>query len=164
MFRSPEEGTQTSVYLACSPDVDYVQCKCFADCQLQVLLDNAIDLEVTIKLWNIIEVMVGITTRDLKLWHAHPKTGLLLQRNELSEILKNSKYPVSCSVQHSVDISSKTHWCHRKMFCFSAVISCYIAVLYLIIILYYTMLYCCTILYVVLYPLTIPYLMSHSHV
>lgn len=62
LFKSPEEGAQTSVYLASSPDVEGVQGKCFADCQPQVLLDKATDQEVASKLWDISEVMVGITT------------------------------------------------------------------------------------------------------
>lgn len=61
-FKSPEEGAQTSVYLACSPDVEGVQGKCFADCQPQVLLDKATDMDVARKLWDISEVMVGIVT------------------------------------------------------------------------------------------------------
>lgn len=61
-FKSPEEGAQTSVYLACSPDVDGVQGKCFADCQEQVLLEKATNQEVSRKLWDISEIMVGITT------------------------------------------------------------------------------------------------------
>lgn len=62
LFRSPEEGAQTSVYVASSPDVDNVQGKCFADCQPQVLLDKATDQELAAKLWDISEVMVGIIT------------------------------------------------------------------------------------------------------
>lgn len=62
LFKSPEEGAQTSVYLACSPDVDGVQGECYADCKPQVLLDKATDQEVASKLWDISEVMVGITT------------------------------------------------------------------------------------------------------
>lgn len=62
LFKSPKEGARTSVYLACSPDVEGVQGKCFADCQPQVLLDKATDQEVASKLWDISEVMVGITT------------------------------------------------------------------------------------------------------
>ncbi|XP_032356995.1 retinol dehydrogenase 14 [Etheostoma spectabile] len=62
LFKSPEEGAQTSVYLACSPDVEGVQGKCFADCKPQVLLDKATDQEVASKLWDMSEIMVGITT------------------------------------------------------------------------------------------------------
>ncbi|XP_029901099.1 retinol dehydrogenase 14a [Myripristis murdjan] len=62
LFKSPEEGAQTSVYLACSPDVQASQGKCFADCQPQRLLDKATDLELASKLWDISEVMVGLTT------------------------------------------------------------------------------------------------------
>ncbi|CAL8293305.1 unnamed protein product [Arctogadus glacialis] len=62
LFKSPEVGSRTSVYLACSPDVEGVQGKCFADCHPQVLLPKATDMNVAGKLWDISEVMVGITT------------------------------------------------------------------------------------------------------
>ncbi|XP_016316299.1 retinol dehydrogenase 14-like [Sinocyclocheilus anshuiensis] len=61
-FKSPEEGAQTSIYLACSPDVEGVQGKCFANCHEELLLAKATDEEVAKKLWDISEVMVGITT------------------------------------------------------------------------------------------------------
>ncbi|XP_072532838.1 retinol dehydrogenase 14a [Salminus brasiliensis] len=61
-FRTPEQGAQTSVYLACSPDVEGVQGKCFADCREENLLPKATDEEVAKKLWDISEVMVGINT------------------------------------------------------------------------------------------------------
>ncbi|KAG9274941.1 retinol dehydrogenase 14 [Astyanax mexicanus] len=59
-FRTPEHGAQTSIYLACSPDVEGVQGKCFADCHEEELLPKATDEEVAKKLWDISEVMVGI--------------------------------------------------------------------------------------------------------
>lgn len=62
LLRSPEEGAKTSVYLACSPDVEGVRGKCFADCQEMKLLPKATDEDVAKKLWDISEVMVGITT------------------------------------------------------------------------------------------------------
>lgn len=62
LFKSPQEGAQTSVYLACIPYVDCVQGKCFANCQPQVLLDKATDQEVASKLWDDSKVVVGITT------------------------------------------------------------------------------------------------------
>ncbi|KAF6723104.1 Retinol dehydrogenase 14 [Oryzias melastigma] len=62
LFKSPEEGARTSVFLASSPDVDGVQGKCFANCRPQVLLDKVTDQQVASKLWDISEVMVGITT------------------------------------------------------------------------------------------------------
>lgn len=62
LLRSPEEGARTSVYLACSPDMERVRGKCFADCQEQKLLPKATDEDVARKLWDISEVMVGITT------------------------------------------------------------------------------------------------------
>lgn len=60
-FKSPEQGAQTSIYLACSPDVEGIQGKCFANCQEEQLLDKATDEEVAKKLWDINEVMVGLT-------------------------------------------------------------------------------------------------------
>jgi len=62
LFKSPEAGARTSVYLACNPDVECVQGKCFADCRPQVLQPKATDADVAGKLWDISEVMVGITT------------------------------------------------------------------------------------------------------
>ncbi|RVE57621.1 hypothetical protein OJAV_G00218200 [Oryzias javanicus] len=62
LFKTPEEGARTSVFLASSPDVDGVQGKCFANCRPHVLLDKATDPQVASKLWDISEVMVGITT------------------------------------------------------------------------------------------------------
>ncbi|KAL2099197.1 hypothetical protein ACEWY4_005677 [Coilia grayii] len=61
-FKTPQEGAQTSVYLACSPDVEGVQGKCFANCQPQELLPKAADEDTAKKLWDISEVMVRITT------------------------------------------------------------------------------------------------------
>lgn len=62
LLRSPEEGARTPVHLACSPDVEGVRGKCFADCQEQELLPKATEEDVARKLWDISEVMVGITT------------------------------------------------------------------------------------------------------
>ncbi|KAI1895146.1 hypothetical protein AGOR_G00103300 [Albula goreensis] len=60
-FKSPLEGAQTSIFLACSPDVEGVQGKCFANCKEEELLPKATDEEVARKLWDISEIMVGIT-------------------------------------------------------------------------------------------------------
>ncbi|TSV02050.1 Retinol dehydrogenase 14 [Bagarius yarrelli] len=62
LLRSPEEGAKTLVYLACSMEVEGVQGKCFSDCQELKLLPKAADEDVAKKLWDISEVMVGITT------------------------------------------------------------------------------------------------------
>ncbi|MFT7813368.1 retinol dehydrogenase 14-like, partial [Arapaima gigas] len=60
-FKTPLEGAQTSLYLACSPDVEGVRGKCFADCKEAELLPKATDEEVAAKLWDISEIMVGLT-------------------------------------------------------------------------------------------------------
>lgn len=62
LLRSPEEGARTAVYLACAPEVEGIQGKCFADCQEIKLFSKATDEDVARKLWDISEVMVGITT------------------------------------------------------------------------------------------------------
>ncbi|XP_061599067.1 retinol dehydrogenase 14-like [Cololabis saira] len=62
LLRTPEQGAQTSVFLAVSPEVAGVTGKCYADCKPQVLLDRASDPDLAGKLWDISEVMVGITT------------------------------------------------------------------------------------------------------
>ncbi|XP_061157923.1 retinol dehydrogenase 14-like [Syngnathus typhle] len=58
LFKSPEQGAQTSLYLACRPDVEEVQGQFFSHCQPQVLLDKATDCQVASKLWDISEVLV----------------------------------------------------------------------------------------------------------
>ncbi|XP_039604106.1 retinol dehydrogenase 14a [Polypterus senegalus] len=60
-FKTPLEGAQCSVYLACSSDVEGVSGKCFANCKEEELLPKATDDDVAKKLWDISEVMVGLT-------------------------------------------------------------------------------------------------------
>lgn len=59
-FKTPLEGAQTSIYLACSPDVEGVSGRYFGDCKEEELLPKAMDESVARKLWDISEVMVGI--------------------------------------------------------------------------------------------------------
>nr|XP_020765790.1 retinol dehydrogenase 14 [Odocoileus virginianus texanus] len=59
-FKTPEEGAQTSVYLASSPEVEGVSGRYFGDCKEEELLPKAMDESVARKLWDISEVMVGI--------------------------------------------------------------------------------------------------------
>ncbi|XP_018418278.1 PREDICTED: retinol dehydrogenase 14 isoform X4 [Nanorana parkeri] len=59
-FKTPEEGAQTSVYLATSPDVEGVSGKYFGDCKEEEPLPKAMDDLVARKLWDISEVMVGL--------------------------------------------------------------------------------------------------------
>ena len=58
-FKTPEEGAQTAVYLASSPEVEGVSGRYFGDCK-EELLPKAMDESVARKLWDISEVMVGI--------------------------------------------------------------------------------------------------------
>ncbi|KAB0351081.1 hypothetical protein FD754_015938 [Muntiacus muntjak] len=59
-FKTPEEGAQTSIYLAFSPEVEGVSGRYFGDCKEEELLPKAMDESVARKLWDISEVMVGI--------------------------------------------------------------------------------------------------------
>lgn len=59
-FKSPLEGAQTPLYLACSPEVEGVSGKCFANCEKEELLPKATDEEAAKKLWDISRRMVGL--------------------------------------------------------------------------------------------------------
>lgn len=59
-FKSPLEGAQTPLYLACSPEVEGVSGKCFANCEEEELLPKATDEEAAKKLWDISRRMVGL--------------------------------------------------------------------------------------------------------
>lgn len=59
-FKSPLEGAQTPLYLACSPEVEGVSGKCFANCKEEELLPKATDEETAKKLWDISRRMVGL--------------------------------------------------------------------------------------------------------
>ncbi|KAM7367714.1 hypothetical protein PAMP_013994 [Pampus punctatissimus] len=59
-FKSPLEGAQTPLYLACSPEVEGVSGKCFANCEEQKLMAKATDDQVAKKLWDISRRMVRL--------------------------------------------------------------------------------------------------------
>lgn len=60
-FKSPLEGAQTPLYLACSPEVEGVSGKCFANCEEEELMPKATDEQAAKKLWDISRKMVGLT-------------------------------------------------------------------------------------------------------
>ncbi|XP_032398603.1 retinol dehydrogenase 14b [Etheostoma spectabile] len=60
-FKSPLEGAQTPLYLACSPEVEGVSGKCFANCEEEELMAKATDDQAAKKLWDISRRMVGLT-------------------------------------------------------------------------------------------------------
>ena len=60
-FKSPLEGAQTPLYLACSPEVEGVSGKCFANCEEEKLMDKATDNQAAKKLWDISTKMVGLS-------------------------------------------------------------------------------------------------------
>ncbi|XP_042359215.1 retinol dehydrogenase 14b [Plectropomus leopardus] len=59
-FKSPLEGAQTPLYLACSPDVEGVSGKCFANCEEEELMTKATDEQAAKKLWDVSRRMVGL--------------------------------------------------------------------------------------------------------
>ncbi|XP_073348338.1 retinol dehydrogenase 14b [Pagrus major] len=59
-FKSPLEGAQTPLYLACSPEVEGVSGKCFANCEEEELMAKATDEQAAKKLWDISRRMVGL--------------------------------------------------------------------------------------------------------
>lgn len=59
-FKSPLEGAQTPLYLACSPEVEGVSGKCFANCAEEELMAKATDEQAAKKLWDISRRMVGL--------------------------------------------------------------------------------------------------------
>ncbi|XP_077366721.1 retinol dehydrogenase 14-like [Festucalex cinctus] len=59
-FKSPLEGAQTPLYLACSPEVEGVSGKCFANCEEEELLAKATDEQAAKKLWDVSRKMVGL--------------------------------------------------------------------------------------------------------
>lgn len=59
-FKSPLEGAQTPLYLACSPEVEGVSGKCFADCEEEELMAKATDEQAAKKLWDTSRRMVGL--------------------------------------------------------------------------------------------------------
>lgn len=60
-LKSPLEGAQTPLYLACAPEVEGVSGKCFANCEPEELMAKATDKQAAKKLWDISRRMVGLT-------------------------------------------------------------------------------------------------------
>lgn len=65
-FKSPLEGAQTPLYLACSPDVEGVSGKCFANCEEESLMAKATDWQAAKRLWDVSMRMVELTDRAVE--------------------------------------------------------------------------------------------------
>ncbi|XP_055491387.1 retinol dehydrogenase 14a isoform X2 [Leucoraja erinacea] len=61
-FKTPEQGAETSLYLATSPDVDGVSGEYFGDCKQEELLPKAMDDAVAKMLWDESAKMVGLNS------------------------------------------------------------------------------------------------------
>ncbi|XP_058054836.1 retinol dehydrogenase 14 isoform X2 [Anopheles bellator] len=66
-FKSSVEGAQTSLYLACSEEVQGVTGKYFMDCKEAGLSASICDMEKARKLWDESVKMVGLTDSDPKI-------------------------------------------------------------------------------------------------
>lgn len=61
-FKTPEQGAETSLYLATSPDVEGVSGEYFGDCKQEELLPKAMDDAVAKMLWDESAKMVGLNS------------------------------------------------------------------------------------------------------
>ncbi|XP_017267288.1 retinol dehydrogenase 14b [Kryptolebias marmoratus] len=62
-FKSPLEGAQTPLYLACSTEVEGMSGKCFANCEEEELTADATDEQAAKKLWDTSRRMVGLANQ-----------------------------------------------------------------------------------------------------
>lgn len=68
LFQTPEEGAQTSIYLAVSEEVKDISGKYFVDCAVQENEANPIswDMGLAAKLWEVSESITGLTPSGTK--------------------------------------------------------------------------------------------------
>lgn len=66
-FKTPEQGCQTSVYLACSSEVEGVTGKYFMDCKERDVSSGAKDVEKAKKLWELSQKFSNLTPNDPKI-------------------------------------------------------------------------------------------------
>lgn len=66
-FKTPEQGSQTSVYLACSSEVEGVSGKYFLDCKEKGVSSGASDVEKARKLWELSQKLVDLKPNDPKI-------------------------------------------------------------------------------------------------
>ncbi|XP_030754759.1 retinol dehydrogenase 14 [Sitophilus oryzae] len=66
-FKTPVQGCQTSVYLACSEDLQNVTGKYFMDCKETTLSRAAMDMSKAKKLWELSEELVNLKSSDPKI-------------------------------------------------------------------------------------------------
>ncbi|XP_054289560.1 retinol dehydrogenase 14 [Macrosteles quadrilineatus] len=63
-FKTPEQGAQTSIYLATSPEVEGVNGKYFSDCKMASLSRGVEDMALAKKYWEICEELVQLKSSD----------------------------------------------------------------------------------------------------
>lgn len=63
-LKTPEQGAQTTIYLASSPEVEGVSGKYYANCREKTSNKESYDLSVARRLWDISERMTGVDGQD----------------------------------------------------------------------------------------------------
>ena len=59
-MRSPEQGAETQIYLACSPEVEGISGKYFVDCKPAQSSPESYNIEVARRLWEVSARMTGV--------------------------------------------------------------------------------------------------------
>jgi len=67
VFKSAQEGAQTSIYLAVSDEVEGVSGRYFVDCKEANMSKAAIDKSLAKKLWEKSEDLVGLKPEEIDL-------------------------------------------------------------------------------------------------
>ena len=70
-LKSPEQGAQTSIYLASSPEVEGVSSKYYSDCKPQTSSKPSYDTETARRLW---EVSQELTDAPAEQWQGRQRT------------------------------------------------------------------------------------------
>jgi NAD(P)-dependent dehydrogenase (short-subunit alcohol dehydrogenase family) len=65
LLKTPEQGAQTSIYLASSPELEGVTGQFFADCKPKTANKIAYDTDMAARLWHVSADLVGMDTGDL---------------------------------------------------------------------------------------------------
>lgn len=66
-FKTPRQGCQTSVFLACSTEIEGVTGKYFMDCVEKELTQGARNVSKAKKLWELSEKFVNLRITDQKI-------------------------------------------------------------------------------------------------
>ena len=63
-FQTPEEGAQTIIHLATSPELEDVTGEYFVECKIATMSDKAKDVEFAKKVWDLSEQCVKLQDNE----------------------------------------------------------------------------------------------------